>query len=218
MAYFLIENDTQCGPYTLEELSHKKIYQDTPVWTQGLDDWAKAKDIPMLKEILKTVPPAYKKAPPAIPIPTPPSYSNSTTAKYHGYNLATRWERFVAAFIGTLIILVPVSILTKGEYGAGDSYFSLFGFIVDTTIAVIIGGLMYPLWGGNIGHKIFGLKVISLKNGVDMKQPVNGIAREVLKNILGYFILPIIWLLWDEDKQNLYDKAMGTVVVKKKEE
>lgn len=45
---------------------------------------------------------------------------------------------------------------------------------------------------------------------------MNGVIREGLKSVFSNFLIPIIWLLWDENKQNLYDKALKTIVVKKK--
>ncbi len=217
MKYYLIENDTKCGPFTLDELQQKEIQRETPMWTRGLDDWTEARNIPMLKEILEQTPPTFKKKNTVLPPPPPTAATSRNTEKYHGYNLASRWERFLASLIGGLIIFVPVAFVTKGDYFLQEDFFSPTSIIVDLIVTIIIGGLMYPLWNGNLGHKIFGLKVISLKNGKDIKQPTDGIIREFLKYIFSYFILPIIWLLWDKDKQNLYDKAVSTVVVKKKE-
>jgi beta-barrel assembly-enhancing protease len=37
-----------------------------------------------------------------------------------------------------------------------------------------------------------------------------------VKHLTSLFILPVIWLLWDDDRQNLYDKLVKTYVVKKK--
>ena len=43
--YFYFEGNTQKGPVSLEELV-TKITPETDVWTQGMVDWAKAKDVP----------------------------------------------------------------------------------------------------------------------------------------------------------------------------
>ena len=43
--YFYYEGNTQKGPVSLEELL-TKITPETDVWTQGMVDWAKAKDVP----------------------------------------------------------------------------------------------------------------------------------------------------------------------------
>lgn len=67
----------------------------------------------------------------------------------------------------------------------------------------------------NIGHKVMGLKVISETDGKDFKGSGEGALRETFKSIFGNFIIPCMWLLWDEKKQNLYDKVSKTLVVRK---
>lgn len=215
MKYYLIENDEKTGPFTIEELNKKDIYKETLIWTKGLDEWTQAKNIPMLKDIIDQTPPEYKSKNQQIP-PEPPKKEN-LPEKYFGYKLASKWERFIASLVGGLIMLVPILLITKGDYLDGDSYISIYDVVINILLALVIGGLMYPLWSGNIGHKIFGIKVISIENGEDVKNPISGIIRELGKNILQYLLIPVIWLLWDKDRQNLYDKISKTIVVKKKE-
>lgn len=217
MKYYLIENDEKTGPFTIEELNKKDIHKDTLIWTKGLDEWTEAKNIPMLKDIIDQTPPIFKNeqkkenTPPETPKP------QNLSKDYFGYKLASKWERFIASFIQALILLIPILIITKGDYFNSDSYVSIYDIIINIILAIVVGGLMYPIWSGNIGHKIFGIKVISSENGEDVKNPIRGIIRELSKNILQYLILPVIWLLWDKDRQNLYDKILKTIVVKKKE-
>ena len=137
----------------------------------------------------------------------------------HGYELASRTERLFAAIVSSIIILVafvliylllgiPISEVLNYD---NDWIDILFGIIQ----SLILGAIFYPIFIGNIGHKIFGLKVISAENGEDFKKYDEGALREALKNILGYLIIPSIWILWDENNQNLYDKLTKTYVVKK---
>jgi len=81
---------------------------------------------------------------------------------------------------------------------------------------LIVGAVFYPIFTGNLGHKIFNLKVISSESGSDYRKASDGAIREFLKYILGYLIIPMIWILWDEKNQNLYDKFTKTYVVEKK--
>ena len=217
MKYYLIEKDEKTGPFTIEELNEKDIYKETLIWTKGLDEWTAAKNIPMLKDIIDQTPPLYKNEQSKSEIPPVPPSSHIESKDYFGYKLATKWERFIASFIQGLILLIPILIITKGKYLDVDTYFSVYDIIINLIIAIVVGGLMYPIWSGNLGHKIFGLKVISIENGEDIKNPISGIIREFAKNILSYLIIPIIWLLWDNDRQNIYDKTSKTIVVKKKE-
>jgi hypothetical protein len=61
-----------------------------------------------------------------------------------------------------------------------------------------------------------GLQVINTKTGEVERNMVNGALRELLKNLLALLIVPIMWLLWDEDKQNVYDKLLNHYVVKRR--
>ena len=55
MDFFIIENDEQRGPFTLEQLNGMLIFADTPVWHEGLSDWTKASEIAELKDIVITL-------------------------------------------------------------------------------------------------------------------------------------------------------------------
>lgn len=62
MEYWIIINEQQQGPYTLEELATKAIVRETPVWHDGMPDWMPAGDLPELASML----------PPVIPQPLIP--------------------------------------------------------------------------------------------------------------------------------------------------
>ena len=138
----------------------------------------------------------------------------------HGYTLATKGVRFLANLIETLIysviIFIPYTVYTlssleeflnKDSNPIGIQFAAIFGLIV--------GAIFYPIFTGNLGHRIFGLKVISSETGKDFNNASDGAIRELLKGVFSFFIIPIIWILWDEKNQNLYDKLTKTVVVDK---
>ncbi len=58
--YYIIKNNLQQGPFTIEELYHVNISKSTLIWAEGLDDWINADKIDELKEV-------FMKKPPAIP-------------------------------------------------------------------------------------------------------------------------------------------------------
>ncbi len=138
----------------------------------------------------------------------------------HGYNLASKGTRLLANltegiiyfifFSGIYFILgYPIRDLYNSDFMISDvGYSAIFGLIV--------GSIFYPLFTGNLGHRIFGLKVIYSETGEDYKKSTEGAIRELLKQVLGYLIIPIIWILWDEKNQNLYDKLTKTYVVENK--
>lgn len=61
--YFFLKEKEQNGPFTIEQLSEKKLTNETLIWTEGMDNWGKLKDIPELVQTLKP-----KSGPPPLPI------------------------------------------------------------------------------------------------------------------------------------------------------
>jgi len=55
--YFYLIGKDQKGPFSFEEIVAKGITEDTLIWCDGMDNWEKLKNIPELKQVLKTVPP-----------------------------------------------------------------------------------------------------------------------------------------------------------------
>jgi hypothetical protein len=57
--YFFLEGKDQNGPFTIEQLSDKSLTNETMIWTEGMENWQKLKDIPELVQALKpkSVPP-----------------------------------------------------------------------------------------------------------------------------------------------------------------
>jgi hypothetical protein len=52
MKYFIIKNNIQQGPFTLEELRLHNISSDTLVWTEGMAQWTPAWQVNELKHLL----------------------------------------------------------------------------------------------------------------------------------------------------------------------
>lgn len=139
--------------------------------------------------------------------------------KTHGYKLATKGKRFIASLIeGILFILLTMGfylILGKSISEYWNSDLDLIDIVFSAIAGLIVGAIFYPIFIGNLGHRIFNLKVISEETGEDYKKPESGAIRECLKYVLSYLIIPIIWILWDKKNQNLYDKLTKTLVVEK---
>lgn len=79
--YYIIINNTQQGPYTIEQLTSMGIAAETMVWTQGMPDWQRADTIEELQAIL---PPQYRKYAPYGPQPEP-------TYPYYYSNKKSQW-------------------------------------------------------------------------------------------------------------------------------
>jgi hypothetical protein len=57
--YFFLTGKDQNGPFTIEQLADKGLTNETLIWTEGMENWQKLKDIPELAQTLrpKSVPP-----------------------------------------------------------------------------------------------------------------------------------------------------------------
>ncbi|MFC4223662.1 RDD family protein [Lysinibacter cavernae] len=74
------------------------------------------------------------------------------------------------------------------------------------TVIFIIGQVVFiPTIGGSIGHRLTGLRVISLSGGWV------GIWRPVVRTLLLCLILPA--LIWDSDQRAFHDKIPGTALI-----
>jgi uncharacterized RDD family membrane protein YckC len=137
----------------------------------------------------------------------------------HGYTIASKGKRLIATLIESIIFgtlfYVSYTIFGKSFKELIENDFEAIEIVYSAIYGIITGGIFYPLFTGNLGHKIFNLKVISAETGEDFNKAENGAIRECLKSVLSYLIIPIIWILWDENNQNVYDKLTKTLVVYK---
>lgn len=217
--FYIAVNGQQTGPFSFDDLKAKGIQRDTMIWTEGLDNWTKAEHVALLKDILRATPPPLpnmeSKTTSQQQVPPPPIVTPQPTGKYFGYDLAKRRERLFATIVEGIIIAVPVLVLFGDSISGGDAYSfgSIFGWAI---FSAILGAIFYPRWSGNLGHKIMGLKVISAEDGSDFNKAGSGALREAMKSAFSVVFIPVVWLLWDDDRQNLYDKVSKTFVVKKK--
>lgn len=217
------------GPVSSNELHSVKISYNTFIFADGFKKWMRAKNIPWMENYINSTIDSDDELPPPI---FPNIEKIQPVDKYFGYTLASKKERFMVFIINTCIYLMFITLvfmvvfsvfyLLKTANDEEGFFYSFLTFYVKHSFnyigfgaAILIGFAFYPKFSGTIGHKFLGLKVISSKDGSDFNSAANGIIRETLKSFLGVFIIPHIWLLWDEDNQNLYDKAGNTFVVKK---
>jgi len=218
--YFIVENGTQAGPFTFDVLKSKDISPETLIWFDGLEKWKHIKDIPDLSALFEKRPPPISEVengkaeatPP--PVPVSDVAINNIAAPAFKYELATIGSRLG----GYLIINVITLILFFAFDGSASDLESSEGFFWDMIYAGIGTGIIncifYPFFSGNLGHKLMGLKVIKKSDGSPVRNIFSAYGREFTKGALSVLIIPILWLVFDEDRQNLYDKIQGTIVVK----
>ncbi len=133
------------------------------------------------------------------------------------YRIASKGKRLLAhlleGVIYLFITLLYYSILGNSMDDYLNREINIADFLYSALSSIITGFIFYPVFSGNLGHKLLGLKVISSKSGEEYKFASDGALRELLKYLGGFLILPVVWLLWDKENQNLYDKVTDTFVV-----
>jgi uncharacterized RDD family membrane protein YckC len=96
-----------------------------------------------------------------------------------------------------------------------DKDFDIFDALIGTIIALVYGCIIYPIFSGNLGHRIMGLKVVNIENSSNFNKFYEGGLREFIKDFCIILIIPNIWVLFDKKNQNIYDKIFKTIVVKR---
>ena len=59
--YFYTDGEEEFGPFSITDLKEKDIKRNTKVWTQGMNEWQEAGNIPDLEELLALTPPPFSK-------------------------------------------------------------------------------------------------------------------------------------------------------------
>lgn len=106
--YFLYQNDTQEGPFSLDELRERHITASTPVWTAGMKDWMPAGQVPELVHFFATAtPPPYHSNRPSS-VATPPVYDYMTPVEKTGYSIGRMlgWGGLVILFICVTLVII----------------------------------------------------------------------------------------------------------------
>ena len=142
---------------------------------------------------------SYEQAPQA----PPGSYSSGPSGPRAGF-----WQRFGAAILDGLVLLVP-SIILLVIFKQGALYQLLSTLVSLAYFTYFEGGAT----GQTLGKKALGIRVYDFREGGPIGYG-RGLLRQFGKWLsaiplgLGYF-----WMLWDKEKQCWHDKLAGDVVV-----
>lgn len=124
-------------------------------------------------------------------------------------------RRAVAIIIDAIILMIVGWVLALGMGGSGPTGFALSG--APALIWFLIGLAYYVVmevkWGGTLGKKAMGLKVV--KESGEPLDWQSSIVRNILRIIDGFFFYLVgaivIWV--SKKKQRLGDMAAHTLVV-----
>lgn len=115
---------------------------------------------------------------------------------------------------GTFVLPSGVTLSSKGR--------RLLAVFVDAGLAIVTLGVGYIIWsfliygqGTTPGKKLLGMRIIKSDTNQASSWGYTFLREWIVKGAIGGLTVGIgsIWLLWDKNNQNLYDKIMGTLVV-----
>ena len=101
--YYIYDGQMKKGPFDLEQLKLQSLNKETPVWYEGLKDWAMAGNIDELKEFF---------SPKIIPPPFPKTYQKNISSRNEILNSFTdATELYPETKRGRFLIPVIISII-----------------------------------------------------------------------------------------------------------
>lgn len=121
------------------------------------------------------------------------------------------WGRRAAASVLDWI-LVAVALTVMPAWGV------VFGtFLGLLLLPILYQWLMVGAWGQTLGKMALGVRVVRAAGAGRVGYP-RALGRVACICVLGLLVLPLLlaylWPLWDQRNQTLYDKMVGTVVVR----
>ena len=120
--YYIVENNQQAGPFTLEQLAARGISKDTNVWTEGMANWTPASQVSELQSLfIPQTPqstPSYQPEPDYSNAGAGTDYSNAGAGTdYNNAGGGTDYNEYVPApkdYKMQSIILIAVSVFCCG--------------------------------------------------------------------------------------------------------
>ena len=124
--YYVFLNNSEQGPYTLEQLEEMGITPDTDVWTQGMDDWKPAGDLAEFTELLQRLEfkrhistpgaPPHRATPPTLPArPIPVAVQEAPLPEPRAFGTPVPHKKkgcFSSCFsVGLIVTIAIVAIL-----------------------------------------------------------------------------------------------------------
>ena len=140
---------------------------------------------------------------------------NSSTDKY---TPAPHYKRLSAFIFQLVISIVPIFIIayllgyTFADFIENFALFAL-ALIIIGMCSSLLGVILYPVYQGNVGHKLFNLKVVDAKTEHSIHSKSHGAFRGFLKVCMVPLIFPVLIIFLNKNRQTLWDKISNTKIV-----
>jgi len=126
---------------------------------------------------------------------------------------ASFWERFAAAFIDGLILVIPNYAIKYMIDG------TLTGYGLGSLVTFVLQWLYYALLESGsrqatLGKRAMGIKVTDIEgNRISFGKATGRYFAKILSAII--LFIGYLMMLWDDKRQTLHDKIAGTLVIGK---
>lgn len=134
--------------------------------------------------------------------------------------LASAGDRLLAAIIdGVLGIVLLLGVgFTAAVFGAISeplgSFVSLVGLFGSWAVLFISAVMGEGRLGESYGKHLVGVRVVSTRTSRPIGSPA-AFGRNIVRGIgINVFLLGVLWILWDPQRQGWHDKVVDSVVVK----
>ena len=158
--------------------------------------------------------------PPAVYQPVVATMTQASAAARAVPELASAGDRLLAMIVDVavgFVLIITVSIISAIIGAASDvlgGLVSLIGVVGYWALLFISAVMGEGRLGQSYGRHLLGLKVVSIRDGGPIGSPA-ALGRGIVRGIGCYvFLLGVLWILWDPQRQGWHDKAVGSVVVK----
>ena len=119
--YFIVENNQQSGPLSIDELRNKRVSPSTLVWFEGMTNWEQASAIDELSGLFRTTPPPppsyYQTTTPPSPVNYAPIGGNGQSTIYEAHSNVYHRKRDAGETGGGLISIAYILALLGGIGG-----------------------------------------------------------------------------------------------------
>jgi hypothetical protein len=117
--YYLIVEDIQKGPFTLDELKSFELDKSRLIWFEELEDWTPLEKIGALSHIIKKVPPPIK---PFVPLP-PPITNKVEAIEKASFFKTNKWY-IIGGFVLLLLLTLVIFSQKKEQTPSEESFLS----------------------------------------------------------------------------------------------
>jgi uncharacterized RDD family membrane protein YckC len=119
-------------------------------------------------------------------------------------------RRILALFLDWLIAGLIASAVTSKPMWAGGNDYNTAQLVTFFAITAILTGLA----GATIGHRLCGLRVMTLRPGASSGYAAQvGLLSGTIRALLLCLVIPAV--IYDRDRRGLHDRAANTVVVRR---